>query len=292
MGKVKTILITGATGYLGSKLAVHFQDKYKIKILKRSFDDISRIRSFINKIQFYNIDKTPIANAFNDKVDIIIHTATLYGRNDEQLFEIVECNLKYPLTLLNVAVKRQVEYFINTDTVLPRMTNEYSLTKKQFLEWLIYYKKRIKTINVKLEHFYGPEDNDSKFITYLVKNMLQHTESIKLTKGTQKRDFIYIDDLINFYSVLLKNIDSIKSGYTEFHVGSGVNYTIKEVVEKVKELTNSITKPDFGALPFREHELIESKVDIEPLKEFGWVPKIRLEEGLKKLIYSEKQKNV
>ena len=50
-------------------------------------------------------------------------------------------------------------------------------------------------INIGLEHFYGPNDDDSKFVSYIIHNLLNEVEKIDLTKGKQKRYFIYIDDV-------------------------------------------------------------------------------------------------
>ncbi len=76
--------------------------------------------------------------------------------------------------------------------------------RKIFVEWLKYFSDRIKVVNLKLEHMYGPKDDDSKFVTWITNQMLNNISSIDLTEGTQKRDFIYIDDVVDAYMLMLE----------------------------------------------------------------------------------------
>lgn len=291
MGK---ILLTGATGYLGSSLLKGLLDKtdYEIVLLKRSFSNIKRIEAFLNssKVKSYDIDKTDIEQIFiENKIETIIHCATNYGREDKNKANIEEANLNFPLKLLNYAIQYNVENFINTDTVMDKNVNDYSITKKQFLEKLIENQNQIKCVNMALEHFYGAGDNITKFPTFLVDKFLNNAEKIDLTKGEQKRYFIYIDDVVDAYLTVLNNIKNLPNQFTEFEVSSKETITIKDFVLLLKELTgNTVTKLNFGVVPYRENELMESKSDISKLQELGWNPRISLKEGLKKLINGEK----
>jgi len=78
----KTILLTGPTGFLGSHLLqALLNEGYKVIILKRSFSDTWRINHLLDNLKSYDINKTPLEKPFEEnKIDIIIHTATNYGR--------------------------------------------------------------------------------------------------------------------------------------------------------------------------------------------------------------------
>ena len=132
---------------------------------------------------------------------------------------------------------------------------------------------------------YGPKDDSSKFVQFVIESLLRNEEKIKLTKGEQKRDFIFIKDVVEAYLKLLEVHDSLEDGFNEFEVGTGESITIKELVVKIKILTgNTKTKLIFGALPYRENEIMESKADITKLRGIGWSPKVSLEDGLKDTI--------
>ena len=81
----KTILLTGATGFLGSYLLEAFLQKgYKVVVLKRSTSNIWRIQDLITQIICYDVDIQPLENAFTDQhIDYVVHTACHYGRNED-----------------------------------------------------------------------------------------------------------------------------------------------------------------------------------------------------------------
>ena len=56
------------------------------------------------------------------------------------------------------------------------------------------------------------------------------------------------------------------------------------------EMARSITHLNFGALPYREHEVMRSEADIAPLKALGWICRIGLAEGIEKIIQEESRK--
>lgn len=283
---VKQILITGGTGFLGSHLVNKLAEENQIIVLKRSFSKTRRIDNKKN-IKYYDIDKIDIENVFKENdIDIIIHTATKYGRNDEEIEELIESNYLYPLKILKLAKKYGVNTFINTDTVLSKYINIYSLTKNHFTDWLKYYSKELKIFNLKLEHMYGEKDSNSKFITYIIQELLENKQKIDLTEGTQERNFIYIGDVVNAYEKVIKREKEFENGYYEYEIGTDENITIKDLVKKIKMLTkNEKTVLNFGAKKYRQNELMKSSSDFTKFKnEFNWEAKIDIEEGLKRTI--------
>ena len=285
---MKTILLTGATGFLGSHLTKALFKKNKIIILKRSFSDTQRIQEILNQIQSYDIDKISLTQIFNENpIHIVIHTATNYGRETSTLTDVLEANLLFPIRILECCLKTHVKTFINTDTALPRDMNPYSLAKKQFLEWLKFYGDPMQIINMKLEYFYGLTEDNKKFVTRIIQKMLRN-EDVDLTAGDQKRDFIYISDIVCAYSTMIEQLSKIPSPYFEIEVGSGSSVTIKKFVEKIKNISKSTSLLKFGALPYRRNEVMESTADILPMLKLGWKPTIGLEEGLQKMIAHEK----
>jgi nucleoside-diphosphate-sugar epimerase len=285
------ILLTGVTGYLGSNLAKSLLEKgYEIVALKRSFSDVNRIKDFIQSICIYDIDKCRLQQPFiENKIDVIIHTATCYGRKNENAVTIFETNTLFPLELLENAISFHVPSFINTDTALDKYVNNYSLSKKQFTEWGKKFtdEKRISFININLEHFYGPFDDSSKFLTYIIKSCYTNVPELSLTFGEQKRDFIYISDVISAYLLLLKTIGQEVYSFQEYNVGSSQPIKIKDLVELVHKLTNSKTELKFGAIPYRKNEIMESVANIDALAKLGWTCDIDLKKGIQLIIDKE-----
>ena len=72
-------------------------------------------------------------------------------------------------------------------------------------------------------------------------------------------------------------------------LGSGKPHTIRHFVESIHSLTGSGTLLKFGAVPYRDNEIMESRSDISFLKKLGWEPRVTLEEGIRKMIEGEKK---
>jgi len=285
-----TILIAGATGFLGSYLLKSFiNSDYKVIALKRSTSNTYRIEEYLNQVTLYDIDKTELLDIFeNHKVDIVLNTVTNYGRKDSKISSIVDTNLIFGLKLLEESINANIEVFINTDTLLDRNINSYALSKAQLVDWMQFLSsKNTKMINVKIEHMYGPFDDENKFIYWLVNQLKQNVEKIDLTSGVQKRDFIYIDDIVSAYEIIIKNIGRF-SNYEEFELGSGNSVEVKEFVKQIiKELNTNqtiITKLNFGEIPYRENENMNMEANIIKLQNLGWKPQVSAEDGIKKII--------
>jgi nucleoside-diphosphate-sugar epimerase len=140
-----------------------------------------------------------------------------------------------------------------------------------------------------LEHFFGPGDDASKFVTHIIQSLVHETPSIPLTKGEQKRDFIFIDDVVNAFMCVLENASDQSIGYREYEVGSGHSISIKELVTLAKSLSgNEKTSLDFGFLPYRRNEAMDVQVDISQLRTLGWRASCDLRESLLRTIEFER----
>lgn len=290
----KRILLTGATGYLGSHLAEALLDAgHSVVVLKRKTSSLCRLESILPKVTLLDVDDLDFKILFKEhgKIDAVVHAATTYGRNGESASQIAEANLNFPLKLLDAAVAAGVPVFVNTDTALDKFLNAYSLSKTQFAEWGSHFagQRKIRFLNLRLEHFYGPGDDDSKFTTHVVNSCLKNASELKLTPGEQKRDFIYIDDAVAAYMLLLEKQESLPDWFVEFDVGSGEAVTVRQFVELVQQLTASKTYLNFGAQPYRAGEVMLSQADVEPLRKLGWRCRHTLEQGLKLVIEGYKQ---
>lgn len=287
------IIITGATGFLGSHLVkALLNEGHQVIILKRSFSDTHRISEVLDQVIAYDIDCSDLETPFqeNGKIDAIFHAATCYGRTNESVVDIFEANTAFPLKLLQTAVAFNTDTFFNTDTILNKYLNSYSLSKRQFLEWGKQFSmmQKIRFVNIKSEHMYGPGDDESKFSTYVIKNCLNNVPELKLTPGAQKRDFIYIDDVVSAYVLLADQINTNKELFQEFELGSGKSISIREFVELVHQITQSHTFLNFGAFTYRENEIMESTANICPLQDLGWRCKVDLKEGIENIVEGEK----
>lgn len=260
----------GGTGYLGSKVAKRLiKDGHNVTSTKRITSDLSRVKT--NKINWIpaSIDAIETATRYQN-FDCIINMVCNYGRSNVLYDNVVEANLEFPLKVLNQAVEQGITNFVTIGTGLPEELNMYSFSKKMFSEAGRFYvdKHGINFYNMKLEMFYGSDEPVNRFLPSVVHNML-NGEVVDSTLGTQKRDIIAVDDIVE---AIVMVINSDLKGYQEIPVGTGVAPTISEVIEYIWDETGNIAKWNKGTVPMREGEP-DCIADTTILKSLGkWEP--------------------
>lgn len=285
------ILLTGATGYLGSHLAHAFVESgHEVAILKRSTSNMVRIDDIATQLDVFDADIDGVRVPFETlgHIDVVVHTAASYGRRGESPLEVFRTNIQFSLELLENAACFKVDSFYNTDTTLTEELNVYALSKRQFSQWGKNYAEdgKIQFVNIRLEHFFGPDDDPSKFTTWIIRQCLANVPTISLTRGEQERDFIYIDDVVSAYLLLLEKVAGEKK-WLDIGLGSGRPLTIKDFVMAVHEITHSKSRLEFGALPYRKNENMQSTSDVSFLHKIGWKIDCDLISGLKKSVHGE-----
>lgn len=282
------LLITGASGFLGSALALHFLEVgHRVGLLLRPTSQLARLRGREGAFALGRCNSDQEIEEFISSIepDAVIHTACAYGRQGENLVTINDANLRLGLMLLQsvLNLKKPVT-FINTGTVLEANVSPYALTKHQFAQWGRFLASQsahqLRFVNVLLQHMYGPGDDPSKFTTHVLGTCCRNEPTLKLTAGEQMRDFIYIDDVVSAYSTLLERRNDLINT-VDIDVGSGEAPSIREFVQTVHKLTASKTELQFGALPYRLNEPMRLQADISQMNALGWQPKFNLEHGLR-----------
>lgn len=288
------ILLSGATGFLGSALSKFWVDSgHQVTALLRreSLTKQARLEAMgLSVLVFDGLQALPELVS-TTAPEAIVHTACSYGRAGESVPDIFNANVAFGVSLLDsAATLNNGCHFINTGTVLDKSTNYYSLTKWQFSEWgesvVSTFNNNLKFTNVLLQHMYGPDDAESKFTTYVLHSCQMNIPQLKLTHGEQVRDFIYVDDVVSAYDALLNNVSSLNA-VEHVQVGSGVALQLKDFVHAAHQITRSSTQLLFGAVPYRPNEAMHCLADVSRMNELGWTPKYSLEVGLRTTIDSE-----
>lgn len=284
------ILITGAAGFLGSSLARRISEMgHQVSLLVRKNSNLYRLTN-LSPFKIGRCETDAEINEFISDAcpDAVIHTACCYGRAGESPLQIIDSNIWFGVVLLNAikGLEKKVS-FINTGTVLSKDVSLYALTKIQFEELGSYIanasNQNIQFINIKLQHMYGPGDDASKFTSYVINACKNNVPALPLTLGEQKRDFIYIDDVVDAYVKILENLAKL-DGMHQFELGSGTAPRLRDFVEVAHKLTDSKTELLFGQIPYRENDSMCMMANIEALKRLGWIPKFDIKSGIEKII--------
>lgn len=283
------LIVTGATGYLGSNLTRALLARGDtVTILTRTPDRLGRLTDLADRLSIQANDVEGMRSACAPgSIDAVIHTATCYGRSGESADELVDANLRLPLALARAAGTR-IGRWIDIGSALPASVSPYALSKAQFAAWLAVLPATVLAprFHLAFQHFYGPGDSPSKFTTHVVRRCLAN-EDLRLTAGTQRRDFLYIDDAVSAVLTVLDHAkpDGLRS---DIPVGSGTAIPVRQFVEQVHSATASRTPLHFGAVPTRPDEPDVCVADPTVLRRLGWQPQVSLDHGIALTVASER----
>ena len=296
----KSVVVTGGTGFLGSKIVSQLKEKGAKNIL-------------IPKSNEYDLRYKENAKKITENADIVFHIAAKVGGiglNQEKPGELFYDKLIMGTNLLEQARENNVEKFIALGTVCsypkftpipfkeesiwdgyPEETNApYGLAKKMLLVQSQAYRQQynFQSIMVIPTNLYGPNDNfddkSSHVIPALIKKIYQaKKENLKNISvwgdGSPTRDFLYVDDAANGIILAAEKYNSS----LPINLGSGIEISIKELVMKIIHLMDvdvdivwDIEKPN--GQPRRCISIERAR------KEIGFEPKIDLDDGLKQTI--------
>jgi len=272
----KTVLLIGATGFVGSHLLERLLKKgYKVVCASRETSDLWRIKHFIEHhpniefFQFNNIQRDVSLCFRRHNIDCVIHCATHYSKEENygNCKETIESNINFPIKLLNLAIEHNVPYFINTGSGFQDSKPDliYSQSKSIFETILkkAVEAQRIKALTLQLYSPYGPKDN-AKVLPFIIKKALKK-ELIHLTSPYERLEFTYIEDIVDAYMLALNEIPNVTQ-YENIQILSFPDATLQQVVNKICTQTEG----EF------EHFYPKNILD--------WKPKHTFEQGLKKTI--------
>ena len=156
---------------------------------------------------------------------------------------------------------------------------------KRCAETLFFDYHRQHNIRIKVPRIfntYGPKmhPNDGRVISNFIMQALRNEPVTIFGDGSQSRSFCYVDEIIDALIQLMNSSDDFTG---PVNIGNPIEFTIKELAEKIIDLVNSKSEITYKDLP--SDDPIQRQPDISLAKDkLGWSPTIQLEEGLNKTI--------
>ncbi|MDD3138135.1 MAG: NAD(P)-dependent oxidoreductase [Lachnospiraceae bacterium] len=284
-------LILGGTGYLGLKFIEELYKKniHVIVVVRRQSNNLMKILKYnvtnwyFDDMESHLQDEVVIDCAFNFSCKYLSGTVS---RN-----EIMEANFINPLCFYEFVLKLGIKRFISIDTALPGDFNIYTYSKKIFQDYCSFILTTQNIIdmcflNIKLENFYGEDEPKDRFIPWLI-NKMKNDEKILLTDGLQKRDFVYINDVISTLLQLAENMKLEKGKVIDIPLGCGESPSIREAAEFLKANMNSESELVFGAIEKRKNEP-NTCADLKILNSLGIIVECSWQEGFMKMLHRMK----
>lgn len=295
------VLVTGATGFVGSNLVRRLIDTgYDVNIISRKSSNKWRIIDLLPKLREYSVDLLDynqlctIVQQINP--DVIFHLATLgiYGGIHSPAKDVFEANVFGTMNLINACSNVDYKCFVNTgssseygpkkgamnenDVCAP--VNVYGISKCASTQYASFVARTCAKpiITFRLFSPYGPFDDKRRLIPYAITNALNNN-ILYLSNPNSVRDFIFIEDVVDLY---LKAIDHASSYYGEiFNVGAGSEQTILKVVDKILDVSESKSEIIWGSVAQRDYDTEKWEADVRKVvKCFNWTPKYEIDEGI------------
>lgn len=294
------IVITGGGGFIGANLSRRLLELgYGVHLIWKKSSNPWRLQDIKTKIKFHTVDinDTSRLTTVMKKINpvAIFHLATFADYRDQnKISQMIETNVQGTANLLLATAAINYKIFVNTGS-----SSEYGFKKKSMKEsdvlepisfyaatksgatllsqaFAFYYKKPIVTFRP--FSVYGPLEEPTRFIPVIAKALAADT-SINLTAGSQRRDFIFVDDVVEAY------VKSIRKGKKLsgqiINLGTGRQYTNDEVTKILFKVIGKKVPVNKGNFPARLWDSPYWVADVSKGKKLlGWVPKYTLERGL------------
>jgi NAD dependent epimerase/dehydratase len=317
----KTILVTGAGGFIGSHLVEALASKgaeLKIFIRYNSRNDLgmlkdipSDIRNNLDVITGDIIDFGTVKKAVKN-CDIVFHLAALIGIPYSYLApgRYIDTNIKGTLNILQASREEEVEKIIHTSTsevygtakYVPIDENHplegqspYSASKigADMLAHSYFFSFNTPIAIIRPFNTFGPRQSARAVIPTIISQALSENK-VNLGMLTTVRDFTYVNDTVNGF---IKVAESDISIGDIFNIGNGTGITIGELAKKILTIMECQDIPiysDRNRIRPEKSEVLNLICDNSKAKSMiGWSPRYSLDEGLKETIdWVRQNKNI
>lgn len=317
----KTILITGADGFVGSHLVERFLEEncyVRAFVFYNSFnklgwldtleaEKIRKIDIFSGDIRDYNM----VNNALK-KVDIVCHLAALIGIPYSYVApeSYVDTNIKGTLNVVHAAKNKNLKKIIITSTseaygsaiytpidekhpYQPQSPYSASKIAADAIALSYYYSFNSPVSIIRPFNIYGPRQSARAVIPTIITQLLKKKKNIELGNLSPTRDFTYVKDTCEAYVKLIKT-DNLEGEI--INIGNSKEISIGDLAKKIKDLMHSTAKIE----SIRKRKRIDSsevnRLLVDNTKAFkliNWKPTYSLDEGLELTIeWFSKKKNM
>lgn len=302
VGKMKKVLITGGTGFIGSQVVAELLCKgYEVHSLVYppfAPEQPNLVQHEMNLMDDKAVDAFLAENSF----DTLIHLAWYVGPK----CQTSALNIDWLEASLHLI--KSFHHFGGTTALVAGSMSEYDFSygwcreDKTPLNPLSLYgqakaalyetlKKFCAFTDLKLKwarlfNLYGPNEKPARLMPSVINAML-NGEDVKVSPCTQTQNYLYVSDAAEAI------VDFLESDVTgAVNIAADTAVRLRDIVEKIKELTGFKGNILYGAIPPAFNQQFLSGDNTRLTKEIGWHQKTGLEDGLKQTIQWWRERNV
>jgi len=310
MLKNKSILITGAAGFIGSHLFEtlirednyitiidNFNDYYPGK--EKQVEDITKNYDILKEYEIIKGDlvNKDIFTKIGRKIDIIFHLAAQAGvrYSIKNAAEVTQNNIISTVNILEYALKNNVNktvyassssvygnpIYTPCDEEHPKNPiSPYAVSKLVGELYADYYFREygLPVTSSRFYTVYGPRGRPDMAIRMFFNLMIEDKEIIIFGDGKQLRDFTYVSDIVNG---LILSAEKNESSGENFNLGCSNPITVNELVDKMYFITKKPKKMEYVGKQQGDVDVTHSNTD-KAKKLLGYYPQVKIDEGLKR----------
>jgi len=279
------ILITGSSGFVGTHLCNHFTQTHKVIRFDLPQYDIT--------------DSEDVLGMLDPGVDAVIHLAAQVriDRAIEKPYDTLTTNVEGTINVLEACRLNDVPklLFASSSDIYGTARRSYIDEWHPLLSENPYGASKIagealcraygKTYGIDVGilrcfNIYGPGQTGGVIPLFVKKAMKGEPLTIH-GAGRQCRDYVYVDDIVNAYDIMLQ-----KSGWDAVNFGTGIKTSVRDLAETILCVTGSLSPLVFTGVEERStYDLI---ADYQRARQVGWNPKVTLKEGIQNVMESLK----
>lgn len=298
---MKRVIVTGASGFIGSHLVNHLiRQRTHVYALIRKSQVLGISPSPFLTVLSCNLNKlSEIRDNFTHDIDLFYHLAWS-GANGRKRsdYDLQLNNIYSSIKCMEFAEEVGCKKFIVTGTITENLIEQIPLLESM-TENLIYGLAKMTTFNMlkilsnklkidlvwaQLASVYGSNDFTDNIISYTI-SKLTKDELAEFTSGESVFDFVYIDDVIEALILLGER----NTNLNKYFIGSGHPRLLKDFLSSIGDILNREHLIGLGAKPDGQLKYKLSWFSIDDLRrETGFFPASNFEQNINRLIKSNK----
>jgi UDP-glucuronate decarboxylase len=303
---MRRILITGGAGFIGSHLCERLlKEGNEVICLDNFFTGSKKNIEHLIGNPYFEIVRQDVTMSYYAEVDEIYNLACPASPIHYQYNAIktIKTSVMGAINMLGLAKRTKAkilqastsevygdpevhpqreDYWGHVNPIGVRSCYDEGKRCAESLFMNYHHQNNVRIKIIRIFNTYGPRmhPNDGRVVSNFIVQALQNKDITIYGDGNQTRSFQYVSDLLEGMTKLMATDDSFTG---PVNIGNPGEFTIKELAEKVIELTKSSSKITY--LPLPQDDPMQRKPDNSLAKEkLNWEPKVPLEEGLIKTI--------
>ncbi len=291
------VLVTGATGFIGSRLTRQLVALgVDVHVLVRPGSSLAQLGDARQRLTVHTHDGTTegmlsIMQAARPALVYHLGSNFIAQHRSSDVAPLIQSNVLFGAQLAEAMVVAGSTRLVNTGTSWQhfqdadyRPVSLYAATKQAFEDILQFYTDAtpLRAISLHLFDTYGPGDPRPKLMSILLK-AARTGERVAMSEGEQHLDLVHIDDVVSAFLLAGARLFANDApGHEVFAVSAGRTLSLRELVRLLGEVAGHALPIEFGVRPYREREVMTPWSGGDPVP--GWVPRIGLDEGLRRLL--------